>query len=312
MSQSFEVGKQYRNRAGLYVVEAIDGNVMKIRYVDSGQTLETSVSIQARIWENIQFEKQMARSEERRRQAQEARLALRRSPRQREAQPRPAFDGFQEGDFETKERGIAWAGRRDLGRLLAYELNRRSGEPFGHWIVPYQSEVHVARGDRYDREAREMNAAFFVSTGEAGVSYGFHVGKPAGKGRPRWPWVVLLSALSADEELRNTLRSTMEQRELRLVMFGTTTSYGQVGRVTVEEGGFVWRHEDPEQEVTREMTGKQLADYLETVTPEKRADIYVGQQVPKGEAIAAGAKIVTRILTVFEALLPLYDASGGK
>jgi hypothetical protein len=313
MSHQFEVGKQYRNRTGLYVVETIDGNSMKIRYVENGATLETSVNVQARIWENIQFEKQMARSEERRRQAQEARQALRRSgTRTREAPVRPAFEGFQAGDFETKERGIAWAGRRDLGRLLAYEMNRRSGEPFEHFIVPYQSEVHVARGDRYDREARETNAAFFVSTSETAVSYGFHVGKPAGKVKPRWPWAMLLAALSADEGLRNTLRSSMEQRGLSLVVFGTTTSYGQVGRVTVEEGGFVWRHEDPGQDVTREMTGKQLADYLETITPEKRADIYVGQQVPKAEAIAAGAKIVTQILTVYEALLSLHDASAGS
>lgn len=312
MSQPFEVGKQYRNRTGLYVVEAIDGNKMKIRYVEGGATLETSVNIQARIWENIQFERQMARSEERRRQAQEARQALRRSPRQREAPSRPAFEGFQEGDFETKDRGIAWAGRRDLGRLLAYELNRRSGEPFEHWIVPYQSEVHIARGDRYDREARETNAAFFVSASEGGVSYGFQVSKPEGTVRPRWAWAMLLAALGADEALRTRLRSAMEQHNLSLVVFGTTTSFGQVGRVTVEDGGFVWVHEDPGQTVRREMTGKQLADTLGTVTPDKRAAIYVGQQVPKAEAMATGGKIVAQILTVYEALLPLYDATGGK
>jgi len=123
---------------------------------------------------------------------------------------------------------------------------------------------------------------------------------------------VLLTALSGDEGLRNTLRSSMEQHNLSLMVYGTTTSYGQVGRVMVEEGGFVWEHEEPGQEIRREMSGKQLADYLQTVTPEKRADIYVGRQVSKEEAMGARGKIVTQILTVYEALLPLYDASSGK
>ena len=105
MSHPFEVGKPYRNRVGEYVVQEIAGDQMVIRYVD-GRTLTTSVTIQARIWENIQFEKQLARAEERRQQAQEARQAARRRTARRKA--RPTFGGFEEADFETKTRGIAW------------------------------------------------------------------------------------------------------------------------------------------------------------------------------------------------------------
>jgi hypothetical protein len=72
MSHPFEVGKTYRNRAGEYVVQALDDDRMTIRYQD-GRILVTSAQMQARIWENIQFERQMARAEERQRQALEAR-----------------------------------------------------------------------------------------------------------------------------------------------------------------------------------------------------------------------------------------------
>jgi hypothetical protein len=100
MSHPFEVGKTYRNRAGEYVVEAIDGDRMKIRYVQGG-TLVTDVNIQGRIWENIQFEKQLARSEERRRQAEQARASVRkRTSRPKQARTRPSFSGFERDDFE--------------------------------------------------------------------------------------------------------------------------------------------------------------------------------------------------------------------
>ncbi|NIV35778.1 MAG: hypothetical protein GWN58_41905, partial [Anaerolineae bacterium] len=64
MSHPFEVGKPYRNRIGQYTVQEIEGDRMVIRYED-GKTLITSARIQARIWENIQFEHQMAMAEER-------------------------------------------------------------------------------------------------------------------------------------------------------------------------------------------------------------------------------------------------------
>jgi hypothetical protein len=93
MSHPFEVGKDYRNRSGQYVVQAIEGDWMKIRYT-SGSTLETRISIQARIWENIQFEEQMARDEERVRLAREARLeARKRTSRARRPVARTKFDG---------------------------------------------------------------------------------------------------------------------------------------------------------------------------------------------------------------------------
>jgi hypothetical protein len=49
----FKVGKQYRNRDGEYQVISINEPNMVIRYQD-GRTVESSIVLQARIWENIQ------------------------------------------------------------------------------------------------------------------------------------------------------------------------------------------------------------------------------------------------------------------
>ncbi|MGD8623976.1 MAG: hypothetical protein PVF47_12240 [Anaerolineae bacterium] len=312
MSHQFQVGKTYRNRNGQYVVEAIEGNQMKIRYVEGG-TLVTDVDIQSRIWENIQFEEQMARTEARRQQAQEARAAARRrSARARRERARPRFDGFEKDDFDTSGRGIAWSGRRDLGRLLAYELSRQDRGSFGHWIVPYQSEVHVGRKKVYDKANRELNAALFVATSEDGVSYGFHIGKPSGKARPNWPWSAVTTALVEQAPLREKLRKAMAKHDLTMTVYATEARYEQVARITVEKDDFVWQHADEDQEIRREMTARQLAEYLQELAPKKRSDIYIGRWLPAAEAVKGGKGLVGEIFGVCQALLPVYDASVAK
>lgn len=311
MSHPFEVGKPYRNRVGEYVVEAIEGNRMTIRYKD-GKTLVTSVEIQARIWENIQFEKQMAMAEERKRQAMEARREARqRQARTRRARAKPTYEGFEESDFEEKPRGVAWSGRKELGRMLAYELAQRGHGSFGYWIVPRQSEVHIAREERYDRDARETSAALFVSVSVEGVSCGFRVGKPGGRAKTAWPWVALLKKLSGDEQVRKALHAALDQQKLNLDVFAMETSYGQVGRITAEGDQFLWEHEDAGQQVTRQMDGEALAEYLKTVAPTRRCDLYVHTQIKPRAALQKGPAIAYEILAVVEALVPLYEASTG-
>lgn len=49
----FEVGKLYQNREGDYHVISINTPNMVIRYRD-GRQIESSIALQARIWENLQ------------------------------------------------------------------------------------------------------------------------------------------------------------------------------------------------------------------------------------------------------------------
>ena len=311
MSHPFEVGKPYRNRSGEYVVEAIDGNRMTIRYTD-GRTLTTSVDIQARIWENIHFEKQMAMTEERRRQAMEARREARQRTARTRRQTRPDYDGFEESDFQAKPRGVAWSGRKELGRVLAYELDQRGYGSFGTWIVPRQSEVHLAREAHYDSDTRDTNAALYVAASEDGVSYGLHVGKPGGKAKADWPWSILLKQLANEEQLRQTLHAALQGHSLILDVLTMEVSYGLAGQITAEGDEFLWRHEDAGQEVTRQMNGEALVEYLQTVAPTKRCDLYVRRRLSPQVALQAGPAVANQILAAFEALLPLYEASTGS
>jgi hypothetical protein len=312
MSHSFEVGKRYRNRVGEYVVQSIEGDRLTLRYTN-GQILVTSAQIQARIWENIQFERQIQLEQEKQRLAKEERKAARqRAARARRERAKPTFDGFQESDFEPKKRGIAWSTRKELGRVLAYALNQRTKGAFGHWIVPRKSGVHVGRKDRYSRETRPTNAALFVSVDEEGVSYGFTVGKPDGKAKVQWPWSLLVAASTESESVREALHSAMKEHDLILDVYAMEVSYGRVARVTVEGEGYHWQQEEAEQEVTRSMSEEELADYLQIVAPKKRSDIHVYKQMAPKAAIKAGAGVAKEIASVFEALVPVYDVSVGS
>jgi hypothetical protein len=308
MSHPFEVGKTYRNRVGEYVVQAIEGEWMRLRYTN-GKTLDTRVSIQARIWENIQFEEQIARQDERERLSREARIAARRrSARARRAKAKPQFEGFQEIDFKPKKRGLSWRSRKELGKVLAQELGKRVAGDFGTWIVPRQSRVHVARKEHYDTDARDRNAAFFVAADEKGIIYGFRVGKPDGKAADDWPWSVLLGALS-DSAVRRKLRAAMKAHDLSLDLYAMHVSYGQVGQISLQPRGFLWEHQTAEQEMTRRMNWGDLTEYLQDEGAERRCDLYLRKRTPVADALAAGKDIAKEIANVFEALVPVYDVS---
>lgn len=311
MTHPFEVGKSYRNRVGEYVVQAIDGDRMMIRYVGGG-TLDTSVAIQTRIWENIQFEEEMVREEERQRLAREERLAARKRAAQPKPQPKPVFDGFQESDFEPKKRGIAWSSRVEAGKALAYELGQNTKEAFGQWIVPRQSEVHVAREGHYDRDAGERNAAFFVAVNDQGVTYGYRVGDPKAKAKGEWPWPAFLALLAEDQKVRRALRAAMKKHDLSLDVYAMDGKYGQVGQITLQPRGFLWQHENAEQEMTRRMNWNDLVEYLQTVCSDKRCNLYLRKQISPEAALKAGGAVSGEILDLFKALLPVYNGSIGE
>lgn len=312
MLHPFQVGKTYRNRIGEYVVQEIEGDEMTIRYT-SGNTLRTRVSVQARIWENIQFEEQMAREEERRKLAQEARRAARRrTARAKKAKAMPKFRGFQDSDFEAKKRGIAWRSREELGRLLASKMSEKAEGDFGYWIVRRKSEVHVARKKHYDRDKIDRMAAFFVEVDDTGVTYGLRIGTPSGRVRASWPSQAFLALLDEDSKQRRALRSAMRTQDLTLDVYAMDVRYGQVGRIQVQDRGFLWEHETEDQEMTRKMNWKTLAEYLRTVSPGQQSTLFLRKHLDAKAALKAGDRVSDELLPVFEALLPMYDVCVGE
>ena len=308
MSHPFEVGKTYRNRVGEYVVQSIEGDRMTIKYVGGG-TLDTTINLQARIWENIHFEEQMAREEERMRLAREARRkARKRAARAKRAERRPKFSGFEADDFEERKRGIAWSSRKELGKVLAYNLSKSNDNEFDSWIVPRQSGVEVASKDAFNRDARDNNAAFFVSVDEKGVSYGLRVGKPDGKSRAKWPWTALMTLLAEDDKIRRAIRATMKEHDIVLDVYAMDVRYGLVGQVLHQQRGFLWEETSADQDLSRKMDWNSLIEHLQELGAKKRCNLYLRKRMEPDDALKAGPEAAEQITAIFTELMPTYEA----
>jgi hypothetical protein len=308
MSHPFEEGKTYRNRVGEYVVQSIEGDRMTIKYVGGG-TLETTVHLQARIWENIHFEEQMAREEERVRLAREARRkARKRAARARRAARRPKFGGFEEADFEPKKRGIAWSSRKELGKVLAYNLSQSTGNDFGSWIVPRKSGVNVAEKDVFNRDVRDNNVTFFVSVGEQGVAYGLRVGKADGKAKAKSPWKELMKTLAEDDKIRRAIRASMKAHELVLDVYAMDVRYGMVGQAFHQKRDFLWEQKSADQDLSRKMDWSRLIEHLEELGAKRRCNLYLRKRIEPEEAIEAGPGAAEQITAMLTELMPVYEA----
>jgi hypothetical protein len=195
--------------------------------------------------------------------------------------------------------------------VLARELSERTKAAFDHWVVPRQARVHVARKEYYDPEVREANASLYVAVNEKGVTYGFRVGRLAGKEEADRPWARLVNALAEEKEVQQMLLSMLGTHRLRLDVYAMEVSYGLVAQITAQGEAFLWQHKDAEQEVQQTMSGPELAEYLRALAPGKRCGLYVRKRISPQAAQQAGANVVKEIVTALEALVPLYDVSVG-
>ncbi len=112
MESPFKVGELYQNRLGLYEVVRLDeaDDRMLIRYTENGEEVETSISLQGRIWQNMNWEDE----EETRKKARE------------EARHQHGygvdFGGLADSDFKTNTEGTTWRSRRGLAGRVAQLL----------------------------------------------------------------------------------------------------------------------------------------------------------------------------------------------
>ena len=103
----------------------------------------------------------------------------------------------------------------------------------------------------------------------------------------------------------------MRSHELSLDVYAEEVSYGQVGQITAETRGFLWQHETEDQAATKRMNWDALLEYLQTVAPRKRCGFYLRKQISADVALGLGIAATKEISDMFEALIPVYDASVG-
>jgi len=300
MKHPFQVGGRYRNRHGEYEVVSLDGPKMVIRY-SNGSVLETTVELQARIWQNIQAEESLKS----RAQTLDSLSRRRRQGGQRGLE----FQGLQDHDFQRGVAGTSWRARTSLGGLLAQRMSDTTRHFFQSYAIYRRAEVHIAQPTYYDTETKWQQAKFVFELDSEGARYGFYIEKNEGPMDDTWHWPNFLGALESEPKLRQEVEFAMRQLGLRWEVH-VWADGGLIAQVRALPTGLMWEWKDRAE--AEEIQWPAFIQRLRDIETGKWCDLYLCTSIVKDLAIAAGIQLVDTVTEVYRALLPLYEASTQR
>ncbi len=293
MKHPFEVGGKYRNRHGEYEVINLEGPKMVIRY-SNGNSLETTVELQARIWWNIQAEQNMKSP------------THKPGPRPPRRQRGLKFQCLQDRDFQKGVAGTSWRARTSLGGLLAQRMSDTTQYFFQSHAIYRRAEVHIVQPTHYDTKTKLRKAKFVLELDSECARYGFYIEKNDGPMDDTWHWLDFLASLDSDPELCRTVETTMRKLGLRWEIC-VWDEGGLMAQMGASPDGLIWKQKDRDE--PEEVSWSGFVKRLRDIETEKWCDLYLCADIAKDEAIAAGIHLVDTVTEVYRALLPLYEAS---
>lgn len=298
MKHPFEVGETYRNEKGEYEVLSIEPPTMEIRWAD-GSTWEGPIDLQTRILQRIEAEAEAARYRAEMRALREAQRA---DPRGR------AFEGLVDTDFQTGITDTSWRRRENLGGLLAKMLSEETEGEFQSYTVYRQPLVYIVDPERYEQKIKERQPRLFIALDEEQATFGFTIDKSDGAMDDTWHWPTFLTALAGEAELLQRLEVAMRRLNLDWRVWYPEDERLDA-RVNAAVEGLVWAPQ-PKGDA-KEMTWEAFVERLKAIPEDVYCELYLATDLPKKEAISAGANVTQPVIEVFRELAPLYEASMG-
>lgn len=283
MPHPFQVGGTYRNRAGSYEVIAIQGDEMTIRYRD-GTTIESPISAQERIWENIQIDEEAEMSGT--------------SAAVKHSQPATSttatrFNGFTADDFGTLE-GSKWRSQKALGGVLSQHLRTQTGQPFKSWAVRRRLELHLAREDKYDFNRPLPCAKLFVYS-HHNLAFGFYIETPDESDRHRFPgkfrdWDSFKTKLGNRATMQTILLEPMSNHGLTLIDYYRQESGGALGcKFQFIDGALHWWR--PDSPSWSQISVDVMFQRIARLPEDEYVNLHLYTVMPKEEAINLGPAV---------------------
>lgn len=216
------------------------------------------------------------------------------------------FDGLEDSDFKLGVTGTTWRRRTTLAGRLAQGLSDSSAHPFLSHAVYRRPQVYVASTERFDKKNKYPAAKFDFRLNEEEAQYGFYVEKNDGAIDEEWDWQRLTTALAEDEVLRQEVIEAMREHDLywQLEVKEDDELVWEATAV-VNDDALTWQQDD----TSETFSWSEFVQKLKQIDPNYWADLHLCQKMSKEEALAAGEDIAEPAITVFHALLPLYEAS---
>lgn len=299
----FRVGEQYRNEDGVYTVTQLTESDMELKYED-GRTISSPIRLQRRIWERIQDERAYARE-----QAAPKRAKRRGTSARSRKNYGSKFERLQETDFSLDLTGTSWRRREELGGLLAITTSEKTGETFESSPVARRPQVHIVYPDHYSGETKLQVAKFLFDLSEEGAFYGFYIEKSDGPMDDTWDWPRFLRTFAADTALQAKTLVAMENLNLYWMIVTEQGDEVLTRTISVDKGKL---HLQTAANESESLDWSGFVGLLNDVPETVWCNLYLGARLNPSAAMELGVEIATEAARVYNALLPLYEASVGN
>ena len=282
----FTVGEHYENLKGVYKVISIEGDAMRICW-ESNEEVDTTVTQQERIIQNMDRERQELEQNSRRASKAPSSYGQ-------------AFNGLIDTDFSEDVTGTTWRSRGSLGgavtvHLSGFNLTMDSWSIYRMPTVLWAAREHRKRANTESR----LQAKFILELNDDGLVYGFYIERPT-KGESSDDWNGFERWLPVGDN-EAELRKICADNDL--VAFDRKRTSGIPGTVAAAAEDWLQTADGAE---TRHAS---LLDLSATVADTVWLDLIIGKHMSKEDAVAAGQPIAATIAGVFSALAAVYDAA---
>ncbi len=286
----FEVGQTYENVKGIYEVLSIADETMMIQW-ETGEQASTSVDLQKRIIERIQFEKELI-------EAQKAK-ALRKGQKAYISKAGELFKGFAESDFKVTISGTKWRNRSCLGgavtkRLAPHKLQINS------WAVARKTAIHWQDISHHRLAANRTQAKFLAKINETDLSYGFYIERGNKQDQDTLDWNVFIAWLKKENN-EALLNKIVSEQHLRI---DVRSGKSGIGQIDAHDGKWKIKKQGDREDISA------LADFFNKIPANARIILQIYQKAAKAEVLAQGEKIADDIAALLGVLMPLYEASA--
>ena len=285
----FEVGQKYENVKGVYEVLSIDDDMMTIQW-ETGEQASTSIDLQKRIIERIQFEIDLI-------EEKKAGKARRRS-RASTSKLGELFKGFAESDFKRTISGTKWRNRNCLGgavtkRLPAVKL------PINSWAVSRKTAIHWQDIDHHRLADSRTQAKLFALIDETDLSYGFYIERGNKRVEDTSDWNAFVAWLKKENN-EALLNKIVSEHHLRI---DDRSGKSVRGQIVAHEGKWNLKKQSDSEDIGS------LAEFFDKIPANSKINLQIYQKAAKADIIAQGEKIADDISALFGILMTLYEAS---
>jgi len=284
-SHPFRTGERYENRRGLFEVVSINGDSLQIRW-DTGEVVNTSVDLQAKILRNMEKELTDAAAQKRKRTPKSF---------------GEFFRGLRLEDFSDDVTGTHWRSREQLGGAVTRPLEAK--ELFNSWSIYGRPEVHWASVSRYGLNHPSLQAKFFARINQEHILFGLYIERSDKRTDYQDDWIKFVSWCENPENLRWLHATMLSNKAVLTNPYEGWPDLSFNGTIEATDEGFSWKKAGQETTFTR----GDLPGVLQSFPADLWLNIVLARVLPRVPAIAEADRIASTIAQWFNTLLPIYQ-----